>query len=220
MVIVDFLENASLKCWISERDVPPGHNYQETIVTALEEAKGVLFLFSEASATSNEITKELSIAGSLNLPVFPLRLAPIMPKGALRYELATRQWVDIFDNREQGLRKLVETIRNTFRQEGNESDPALRSTAAPETRRSVPVAAPEVKFTKAPIVAPGSQEFEAMRAMLARHIGPIAKIYVQKAATEARSQDDFFERLAAHINVPSDRTAFVQAARARLATKL
>ncbi len=39
-----------------------------------------------------------------------------------------------------------------------------------------------------------------MRALLARHIGPIAKIFVQKAATEARSLDEFCERLAAHVS--------------------
>jgi hypothetical protein len=71
----------------------------------------------------------------------------------------------------------------------------------------------------APIVAPDSPEFEAIRALLARHIGPIAKVFVQKAATEARTPDDFCERLAAHVSTPSDRAAFLQAARARLAIK-
>ena len=72
---------------------------------------------------------------------------------------------------------------------------------------------------RAPIVAPGSPEFEAIRVLLARHIGPIAKVFVQKAATEARAPDDFCERLAAHVSAPSDRAAFLQAARAQLSIK-
>jgi hypothetical protein len=67
------------------------------------------------------------------------------------------------------------------------------------------------------VVAPDSQEFEAIRALLAHHIGPIAKVLLQKAATEARTPDDFCERLAAHVGAPSARAAFVQAVRARLA---
>jgi hypothetical protein len=55
--------------------------------------------------------------------------------------------------------------------------------------------------------------------MLARYIGPIAKIFVQKAAAETRTASDFCEKLAAHIKEPSDRTAFLQSARAQLSAK-
>src|SRR5271154_6059043 len=71
--VVEYLEAAGIKCWISLRDVPPGQNYQESIVQALEAAQGIVFLFSEASSKSGEIKKELSIGGSINAPVFPLR---------------------------------------------------------------------------------------------------------------------------------------------------
>ena len=110
--IVDFLEREGLECWISVRDVPGGHNYQETIIHALERANCIVFLFSHASSESGEIKKELSVAASLSMPVFPLRLDPVTPKGALRYELATRQWIDIFEDRDEGLARLVETIRS------------------------------------------------------------------------------------------------------------
>jgi hypothetical protein len=65
-------------------------------------------------------------------------------------------------------------------------------------------------------VAAGSADFEAIRALLARHVGPIAKVFVQKAAADARSPDDFCERLATHVQAPAERGAFLQAARARL----
>jgi hypothetical protein len=71
----------------------------------------------------------------------------------------------------------------------------------------------------APIVAAGSPEFEAIKTLLARHIGPIAKVYVEKAAYEARTPDAFCELLSAHVATPSERTAFLQAARARLTAK-
>jgi len=223
--VVEFLEEAGLKCWISSRDVPPGQNYQETIVHALEAARGIVFLFSESSSKSGEIKKELSIGGSINTPVFPLRLSPITPTGALRYELATRQWIDIFPDRDKALGKLVDTINRVLDAPAGEGDDA-GATPEPPTRTEVgaPVAvapSPAKKRSRAParksVVAQDSQEFEAIRALLAHHVGPIAKVLVQKAATEARTPDEFCERLAAHVSAPSARTAFVQAVRTRLA---
>lgn len=223
--VVEFLEREGLKCWIQLRDVPAGYNYQETIVRALERAKGIIFLFSENSSASGEVKKELSIAATMNLPVFPLRLAPIKPTGALRYELATRQWIDIFENPEKALRTLAETIRQVVYNSATEVE--ARSNEAPSSLRTGDVApvpaqmrAKERSRLRAPMVPLGGQQFEAIRALLARHIGPIAKIYVQKAANQAVSEDDFCERLAVHINVPADRMAFLQAARVQLASKI
>jgi hypothetical protein len=209
--IVDSLEAEGLKCWISARDVPPGQNYQETIVHALEAAHGLIFLFSDDSARSGEIRKELSIAGSLNMPVFPLRLAPVLPTGALRYELATRQWIDLFPDRTKGLRKLIDTIRKGDRA-GTEGAaiPDSRPTPQPTRARE-----PE----RPPILAAGSKEFEAMRTLLARHVGPIAKVLVEKAAGDARTPEDLCTRLATHVRTESDRATFLKAARAQLVAK-
>ena len=220
--VVAFLEANDLKCWISARDVAPGQNYQEAIVQAIETAQGIVFLFSEHSSRSGEIKKELSIGGSINVPVFPLRLAPIAPSGALRYELAIRQWIDIFPHRNYALGKLAETIKSAI----NAPAPAEASdaplTRTPPARPAAPArstpAKPRAK-PREPIVAPGSKEFEAIRALLARHIGPIAKVFIEKAATEAKTPAEFSERLAAHVAVPAERNAFLQAVRTQLAAK-
>jgi hypothetical protein len=217
--VVTALENNGLKCWISLRDVLPGQNYQEAIVSAIEAASGIVFLFSENSSRSGEIKKELSIGGSINVPVFPLRLAPIAPSGALRYELAIRQWIDIFPHREHALVRLANTIKTVLDAPPDAADevplaPAAKAPAA----RAAKAAKARAKRT-APIVQPGSQQFEAIRALLARHIGPIAKILVEKASAEAVSADDFCERLASRISAPNDRATFVQAVRSRLAEK-
>jgi hypothetical protein len=222
--VVRFLEAEGLKCWISLRDVPPGANYQESIIEALESAKGLIFLFSTNSDQSHEIKKELSVAASLKIPVVPLRLAPVMPTGALRYELATRQWLDIFPDRERGFRQLVERTRGLFN--SSEAAGAARSSASStaagfdEGETSLPPARSEPRHqVRPPVVAVGSQEFEAIRALLAHHIGPIAKVIMQKASTEARTADDFCERLAAHVKSETDRAAFLRQARARIVSK-
>jgi hypothetical protein len=221
--VVEFLETHGLNCWISTRDVPPGQNYQEAIVRALEEARGIVFLFSENSNASGEIKKELSLAGGLNVPVFPLRMSPIAPSGALRYELATRQWIDAFPDRDEALRKLVATIRAVLDAPSNRGAEAPTATLPPSHALASVTngASPKRHATppREPVISPGSEEFEAVRALLARHIGPIAKVFVHKAATEASTRENFCEQLAAHVRAPADREIFLRAARARLAAK-
>jgi hypothetical protein len=208
--VVDFLESKGVKCWISLRDVLPGHNYQEAIVEAIEAASGIVFLFSEWSSKSGEIRKELSIGGSINAPVFPLRLSPIAPTGALRYELATRQYIDIFPNRKAALAKLASTIKKVI---GNpQSGEGDAASIVPEPDQAD-------KQPSEPIVAPGSKQFEAVRALLARHIGPIAKVLVEKAAKETATPEEFCERLGAHVSAPAERAKFIQAVQAQLAEK-
>lgn len=220
--VVRSLEAAGLKCWISSRDVLPGDNFQEIIVAALERSSGIVFLFSEESAKSGEIRKELAIGGGLKIPVFPLRLSPIAPSGALRYELATRQWIDIFPDRARALAKLADTIKRTIgvavtteSEALLDRSPATQASAAATTERP----ASKKSAPRAPIIASGGQQFEAIRALLARHIGPIAKVLVEKAAREARTPDEFCSKLATHVAAPSDRNLFVRAVREQLSAK-
>ena len=208
--VVAFLESKGIKCWISLRDVLPGHNYQEAIVEAIEAASGIVFLFSEWSSKSGEIRKELSIGGSINAPVFPLRLSPIAPTGALRYELATRQYIDIFPNRKAALAKLASTIKKVIDNPQAEQGATAPIVTAPDLAAEEP---------REPIVAPGSKQFEAIRSLLARHIGPIAKVLVERAAKEASTPEEFCERLGAHVSAPPERAKFVQAVQAQLAEK-
>jgi hypothetical protein len=219
--VVEVLETDGLKCWISLRNVAAGQNYQEAIVQAIESAQGIVFLFSESSSQSAEIRKELSIGSSLNVTIFPVRLSPILPSGALRYELATRQWIDIFPDRGPALGRLAETIKKAI------SAPTTRADAVPTQAPSAdagwtitPEKLPAEKLAvRGPIVAPGTAEFEAIRTLLARYIGPIAKVLLEKTASEARTPDELCERLATHVAAPPDRTSFLREARARLAAK-
>lgn len=219
--VVEFLEADGLKCWISLRDVPPGQNYQESIVSAIEAAQGIVFLFSEHSSRSLEIKKELSIGGSISAPVFPLRLSPIAPSGALRYELAIRQWIDIFPHRPHALGKLAETIKTTINAPAGAEPTDVVLTRALQPRPKAPArpAAKTRAVPREPIVASGSKEFEAIRALLARHIGPIAKVLIEKAASQAKTPAEFCDQLATHVSAPAERNSFLQAVRAQLPNK-
>jgi hypothetical protein len=217
--VVEFLERDGLRCWISLRDVRPGHNYQEAIVQAIETARGIVFLFSQSSSKSGEIKKELSLGGSDNVPVFPVRLTPIEPTGALRYELAIRQWIDIFPDRQYALARLAQSIKRDLNEPNGPKKAPFAGDSPRIAEKAMARVTPPSSPAHAPIVASGTPQFDAVRSLLARHIGPIAKILIEKAAAEARTTEEFCDRLAAHVTAPAERAAFVSAVRARLSAK-
>jgi len=107
------LENRGLQCWISSRNVPPGENFQEAIVRAIRESRMMLLVFSANSNNSDEIKKELVLASQTKLVVIPLRVEDVEPNDAFSYELATRQWINMYDDWERSLEELVTQISRT-----------------------------------------------------------------------------------------------------------
>jgi hypothetical protein len=52
-------------------------------------------------AYSNEIKKELLLAGRHHVIVVPVRVEDVVPNDAFAYEFASRQWIDLFHDWER-----------------------------------------------------------------------------------------------------------------------
>jgi len=124
------LEDRGFDCWIAARDVAPGQNFQESIVTAISSARIMILVFSDNANRSSEIKKELAIASQHGLVVIPVRIEDVAPKGAFAYELATRQWIDLFGDWGQGVERLVSHLRGVIASKGP-TQPAAAPGAAP-----------------------------------------------------------------------------------------
>lgn len=183
------LECSGLQCWVSFRDVRPGENYQAAIVQALQSAKAMVLVFSSHTNLSPEVSKELSLASAFKLSVIPLRVENTMPQGALHYELATRQWIDAFDDWENAISNLVNAITSLSLLPDPSPSPAV-------PRKRADARIPEQAIARA-------------RDALTHYIGPIAFVLVRKATAAAYSLDDFHDRLAREIQAPDDREAFL-----------
>ncbi|HLK23278.1 MAG TPA: TIR domain-containing protein [Caulobacteraceae bacterium] len=109
--ICQAVESRGVQCWMSNRDVHPGENFQEAIVRAIRAAKVMLFVFSANSNNSDEVKKEIALAGANKLFVVPLRVEDVAPNEALLYELATRQWIDLFNDWESSLDQVMAQIK-------------------------------------------------------------------------------------------------------------
>jgi hypothetical protein len=104
------LEARGFNCWIAARDVGPGENFQEAIVKALRSARLMLLVFTSNANNSNEIKKEVVLAGRHHVTVVPVRVEDVVPNDALAYEFATRQWIDLFTDWEREIERLVSQI--------------------------------------------------------------------------------------------------------------
>ena len=108
--ICDAIERRGMPCWISGRDVGPGDNFGDAIVEAIERAKVMVLVFSTNANNSEEIKKEIALASQHRVTVIPVRVEDITPSAAFRYELATRQWIDMFVDWDTALKRLIDRI--------------------------------------------------------------------------------------------------------------
>ena len=90
------LEEKGISCWIAPRDLPPGADYGEAIVRAIE-GTGTTILFLSAHANASvHVKHELERATSKRKKVIPVRLEDVLPGPSLELHLATAHRLDAF----------------------------------------------------------------------------------------------------------------------------
>ena len=110
--VCDGLEVRGVKCWISCRDVCPGRNYQEEITLELVGSSVMILIWSANANSSTEIPNEIALAAKNDVLLIPLKIDNATPSGAFEYNLATKQWTDLFPDFEKSLDRISEIIRN------------------------------------------------------------------------------------------------------------
>jgi TIR domain len=119
--ILGRIESADIKCWISCRDVPRGRDYQDAIVDALDTAGAMVLVFSNNANNSEEIKRELALASAKRLFVLPVRIENAEPTKGFKYQLATRQYIDLFEDREKNMTLVVTTLQKQLQASLNPS---------------------------------------------------------------------------------------------------
>ena len=111
--IRDYLEANGVQCWMAPRDIPVGAEWAEAILNGIENASGMLLVFSSNSNDSPQVRREIERAIHNDLPVFPIRIENVVPSKAMEYYISSNHWMDAFDSQlEVNLLKLVETIKS------------------------------------------------------------------------------------------------------------
>ncbi|HEY2007824.1 MAG TPA: TIR domain-containing protein [Rhizomicrobium sp.] len=134
------LESRGHPCWMSSRDVKPGENFQGAIVRAIRDAGVMVMVFSSNANNSDEIKKEMALASQCKLMVIPVRAEDVLPSEDFTYELATRQWIDMFNDWDCAIDQL-----------GRQIDVAMPGVAVPVA--ATPSAAPKGNRRRLPLFA-------------------------------------------------------------------
>jgi tetratricopeptide (TPR) repeat protein len=92
--ICNSLENQSIRCWIAPRDVPPGQEFPEAIINAINDSKVMVLIFSANSNISPQVTRELTNAVSKNLFIIPFRIDNTPLSKNMEYLIGVPHWLD------------------------------------------------------------------------------------------------------------------------------
>ena len=131
--IVGFLEKQGITCWVAPRDVPPGVEYGQAIISGIEQSRALVLILSDQSNDSQFVRKEVERAVSKTKPVLPVRIREVTPSGSLEFFISSAQWVDAWKSpMEQHLLPLVAAIKTI----GDPGAAPVRSSTLPPSRRS------------------------------------------------------------------------------------
>jgi TolB-like protein len=110
----DRLKAEGIEAWYDGL-VGPGQEWRTATARALEASQIFVLLFSDNAAQSSDIVKELSAATHEKKLIVPVRLQNIEPKGAFLYELASRNWVNAYEDTETRLAELAKSLAHLVR---------------------------------------------------------------------------------------------------------
>jgi hypothetical protein len=185
-----FLETNGFDVFVDSK-IGLGQNWVEQIDVQLRNSTHFVALLSNASIKSDMVRREIAIAYRLSkanrLVIFPVRLGTLEE---LPYELSA--YLDLIQytvwRPGESFNDVCQVIVNAIR------------AGAPLANNRV-VTAPALKlFSEA--------ELESLKSELARHLGPVARVVVDRAAKKAATWEQLCELLAAEIPAGEERRIF------------
>jgi len=88
------LEQRGYRCWIAPRDIVPGQEWGEAIITGLTSCKVFVLIFSANSNESPQVRREIERAVHHGLFVIPFRLEDVAPHRSMEYFMSVPHWLD------------------------------------------------------------------------------------------------------------------------------
>ncbi len=132
-LLCEQLRAEGVEAWY-DAHVGAGEDWRATTARALEKSRIFILLFSANAAESSDIAKELAAAVLEKKLIVPVRLENIAPKGAFLYELASRNWINAYENTEAKLAELARGLARLVRS-GVKDESLLPFERAPAVRR-------------------------------------------------------------------------------------
>lgn len=89
-----FLEASGIQCWIAPRDVLPGREYAEELVSAISQCRLMVLILSSSSNHSPQVLREVERAVSKGVPIIPVRIEDVHLSPSMEYFVSAHHWLD------------------------------------------------------------------------------------------------------------------------------
>ena len=123
------LEAAGVRCWIAPRDIAPGEDWPRAIANAISQSRIMVLIFSTNANSSDQISRELSMAADSSLVIIPFKIDNVKPEPGKQYYLARTHWLDAMNPPTQKqVNVLVERVKSIIPEAGTRN---LEKTALP-----------------------------------------------------------------------------------------
>jgi len=202
------LEANGFTVWIAPRDVSPAAEWAAEIIDAICAAKVMVLVFSSSSNASPQVRREVERAVHKDLRILPFRIEDVLPSRSLEYFLSAQHWLDGFPPpRESHYGRLCACLRQWI--------PGAVPGHAPRPEAAGTSASPrdaEARSNGGVIhgFRVSAEQRRELETRLARILGPIAGILIERMAVGAADCADLERRLAAELD-SEDRQRFLQA---------
>jgi len=133
----ELLRAEGVEAWY-DAQVGAGQDWRIATAKALEASQIFVLLFSANAAQSHDIAKELAAAVMEKKLIVPVRLENIAPKGAFLYELASRNWINAYDDTGARLAELAKGLARLVQSGAKDESllPFARALPVPARRRT------------------------------------------------------------------------------------
>jgi hypothetical protein len=177
------LRSLGTSIWMDQLDLRPSEHWDRAIERAIRACSNVVMILSPRSVASDNVADEISLAIDSGKPVIPVLIEPCdLPLRVTRMHL-----VDATKDYQAALMECFAEIAGERR--GN--------------RRATSLAVTVHGIHDPDVIASAAQQ-------LAKVIGPIAAILVNKVAIQAASIETFYGLLSLHIHDEAERRHFIE----------
>lgn len=97
-LIVKYLEQRGINCFIAPRDIDPGRAYAANLMRALEDCKAVVLIASSNINNSEHVLNEVDVIVEKKKPILPVFIEEFDLNDDFRYYLGRKQWILAYPN--------------------------------------------------------------------------------------------------------------------------
>lgn len=202
-------ESADIKCWMAPRDISPSKDWAEEIIDAINSAQVMVLIFSSSSNTSPQVRREIERAVHKGLNILPFRIEDVALSKSLEYFISTQHWLDASSGSfEQHLDKLYNCVKALI--EGN-TMPCSAEVFESKSEKAIAIEKSDSQASSF-----SASDLKHIAESLANHLGPMAKIVVNKTAAKSETLKDLVQQLSDELDNDKERDHFINVCQSKV----